>query len=47
VERGVDWPLPVAQAGGFWADIARRQVRRLLAAWLPSPREAVSVLQPF
>jgi acetyltransferase len=47
VERSVDRSLPVAQAGGFWTDIARRQVRRLLAALLPSPGEAESVFQPF
>jgi acetyltransferase len=47
VERGVDRPLPVAQAGGFWTGIARRQVRRLLAALLPSPREAAPVFELF
>jgi len=47
VERSVDRSLPVAQAGGFWTGIARRRVRRLLAALLPSPGEAGSVFQPF
>jgi acetyltransferase len=47
VERSVDRSLPVAQAGGSWPGIARRRVRRLLAAWLPSPGEAGSVFQPF
>src|SRR5512134_1872609 len=46
VERSVDRPLPVAQAGGSWTGIARRRVRRLLAALLPSPGEAGSVFQP-
>jgi acetyltransferase len=47
VERSVDRPLPVAQAAGSWTGIARRQVRRLLAALLPSPGEAGSAFQPF
>ena len=47
VERSVDRSLPVTQAGGFWTEIARRRVRRLLAALLPSPAEAESVFQPF
>ena len=47
VQRGVDRPLPVAQTGGSWTGIAGRQVRRLLAAVLPSPGEAGSAFQPF
>jgi acetyltransferase len=47
VERGVDWSLPVAQAAGSWTGIARRRLRRLLAAWLPSPREVAPVFEAF
>jgi acetyltransferase len=47
VERSVDGSLPVAQAGRSWTGVARRQVRRLLAALLPSPRELESAFQPF
>ena len=47
VERSVGQLLPVTQAGGSWMDIARRRVRRLLAALLPSPGEAVAAFQPF
>jgi acetyltransferase len=47
VERCVDQSLPVAQAVGSWTGIARRRVRRLLAALLPSPREAAPVFEPF
>ena len=47
VERCVDRSLPVAQAAGSWTGIARRRIRRLLAAWLPSPREAGPVFEPF
>jgi acetyltransferase len=47
VERSVDRSLPVAQAAGSWTGIAGRQLRRLLAALLPSPGEAGSVFQPF
>lgn len=36
VERCVDLPLAVAQAAGSWGWAARRRVRRVLAAWLPS-----------
>jgi acetyltransferase len=47
VERSVDGSLHVAQAGRSWTGVARRQVRRLLAALLPSPRELESAFQPF
>jgi acetyltransferase len=47
VERSVGQSLPVTQAGGFWTAIARRWVRRLRAAVLPSPGEDESVFQPF
>jgi acetyltransferase len=47
VERSVDRSLPVARAAGSWTGVARRRVRRLLAALLPSPCEAGSVFQPF
>ncbi len=47
VERSVDWPLPVARAAGSLTGVARRWVHRLLAALLPSPRDAGSVFQPF
>ena len=47
VERSVDWSLPVAQAAGCWTRIARRCVRRLLAALLPATREARPVFEPF
>ena len=46
VERGVDRSLPLAAAGS-WADLARRRFRRLLGAWLPSPRDAAAVFEPF
>jgi hypothetical protein len=46
VERGVDRSLPLAAAGS-WADLARRRIRRLLGAWLPSPRDAAAVFEPF
>ena len=46
VERGVDRSLPVAAAGS-WADLARRRIRRLLGAWLPSSGEAAPVFEPF
>jgi acetyltransferase len=47
VERCVDRSLPVARAAGSWTGIARRRIRRLLAALLPSPREAGPVFEPF
>ena len=47
VERSVERPLPVAQAAGSWANVARHRVDRLLAALLPSPRDARAVFQPF
>lgn len=40
VERCVDLPLAAAQAAGSWRAAARRRVRRVLAAWLPSPLPA-------
>jgi acetyltransferase len=47
VERCVDRPLPVAQAATSFTGVAYRRVRRLLAALLPSPRQAVFDFQPF
>jgi hypothetical protein len=47
VERSVARPLPAAQAAESWTGVARRRVRRLLAALLPSPRDTGSVFQPF
>jgi GNAT superfamily N-acetyltransferase len=47
VERCVDGPLPMARARAPWTGVACRRVRRLLAALLPSPREAVFDFQPF
>jgi acetyltransferase len=47
VERCVDRSQPVAQADRSWTGIARRRTRRLLAALLPSPREAAPVFGPF
>jgi len=47
VERSVAWPLPAAQAAESWPGVARHRVHRLLAALLPSPRDAGSVVQPF
>jgi acetyltransferase len=47
VERCVDRSLPVARAAGSWTGIARRRIRRLLAALLPSPREPGPVFEPF
>ena len=46
VERCVDRPLPVARAAASRTGVAYR-VRRLLAALLPSPRQAVFDFQPF
>jgi acetyltransferase len=47
VERCVDRPLPVIQAAASRTAVAYRRARRLLAALLPSPREAVLDFQPF
>jgi len=47
VERSVDRSLPVPLTGESWTGIARRRIRRLLGAWLPSPREAAPVFEPF
>jgi acetyltransferase len=47
VERCVDRPLPVVQAATSCTGVAYRRVRRLLAALLPSPRQAVLDFQPF
>jgi acetyltransferase len=47
VERSVDRSLPVPQAAGSWTGLARRRIRRLLAALLPSPGEAAPVFEPF
>jgi acetyltransferase len=47
VERSVDRPLPMAQAAGSWTDLARRRIRRLLAALLPSPRAAEPIFESF
>jgi acetyltransferase len=47
VERCVDRSLPGALADGPWTRIARRRLRRLLAALLPSPREVAPVFEPF
>jgi acetyltransferase len=47
VERSVERPLPVAQAAESWTGVARHRVDRLLAALLPSPRDAGSVFQQF
>jgi acetyltransferase len=47
VERGVNRPLHAAQEAGSWTGAARRRVRRLLAALLPSPCEPDSVFQQF
>jgi acetyltransferase len=47
VERSVERSLPVARAAGSWTDIARRRIRRLLAALLPSPGQAGAVFEPF
>jgi acetyltransferase len=47
VERCVDRPLAVAQAAGSRTGVARRRVRRVLAAFLPSPRAAAWDFQPL
>jgi acetyltransferase len=47
VERCVDRPLPMAQVATSFTGVAYRRVRRLLAALLPSPRQAVFDFQPF
>jgi RimJ/RimL family protein N-acetyltransferase len=47
IERCVDRPLPLAQAAPSRMGVAYRGVRRLLAALLPSPRQAVFDFQPF
>lgn len=47
VERCVDLPLAVAQAAGSWAGAARRQVRRVLAALLPTPRPVAWNFRPL
>ena len=47
VERCVDRALPGAQDAGSWTGIARRRMRRLLAALLPSPCEAAPVFELF
>jgi acetyltransferase len=47
VERCVDRPLALTQAAGSWRGAARRRVRRVLAALLPSPLGAAWDFQPF
>jgi acetyltransferase len=47
VERCVDRPLPVAQAATSFTSLAYSRIRRLLTAFLSSPRQAVFDLRPF
>ena len=47
VERSVERPLPAAPEAGSWTIVARRRVRRLLAALLPAPREPGAAFEPF